>query len=102
MASIGIKQLERKILEARGGIEPPIMVLQTIALPLGDRATGLNGFQLSVFSCQSEKKSTLMADVVLRAASEGIFDRPAVRCSRAGQATPQQNCATTTSGLWRP
>jgi hypothetical protein len=28
-------------LEARGGIEPPIMVLQTIALPLGDRATGL-------------------------------------------------------------
>ncbi len=26
-------------LEARGGIEPPIMVLQTIALPLGDRAT---------------------------------------------------------------
>ena len=29
-----------KKLEARGGIEPPIMVLQTIALPLGDRATG--------------------------------------------------------------
>jgi hypothetical protein len=29
-----------KSLEARGGIEPPIMVLQTIALPLGDRATG--------------------------------------------------------------
>jgi hypothetical protein len=29
-------------LEARGGIEPPIMVLQTIALPLGDRATGRN------------------------------------------------------------
>ncbi len=28
-----------KELEARGGIEPPIMVLQTIALPLGDRAT---------------------------------------------------------------
>ena len=25
-------------MEARGGIEPPIMVLQTIALPLGDRA----------------------------------------------------------------
>ncbi len=30
---------EEKELEARGGIEPPIMVLQTIALPLGDRAT---------------------------------------------------------------
>ena len=30
-------------LEARGGIEPPIKVLQTFALPLGDRAsdTGL-------------------------------------------------------------
>jgi hypothetical protein len=28
-----------KILEARGGIEPPIRVLQTLALPLGDRAT---------------------------------------------------------------
>jgi hypothetical protein len=25
-------------LEARGGIEPPIRVLQTLALPLGDRA----------------------------------------------------------------
>src|SRR6516164_6904816 len=28
------------ILEARGGIEPPIEVLQTSALPLGDRASG--------------------------------------------------------------
>ena len=27
-------------LEARGGIEPPIKVLQTFALPLGDRASG--------------------------------------------------------------
>src|SRR5258706_273550 len=27
-----------KNLEARGGIEPPIKVLQTFALPLGDRA----------------------------------------------------------------
>ena len=25
-------------LEARGGIEPPMKVLQTFALPLGDRA----------------------------------------------------------------
>ena len=25
-------------MEARGGIEPPIRVLQTLALPLGDRA----------------------------------------------------------------
>jgi hypothetical protein len=29
-------------MEARGGIEPPMMVLQTIALPLGDRATERN------------------------------------------------------------
>ncbi len=28
-------------MEARGGIEPPIKVLQTYALPLGDRADGL-------------------------------------------------------------
>jgi hypothetical protein len=32
-----------KILEARGGIEPPIRVLQTLALPLGDRATDAIG-----------------------------------------------------------
>lgn len=30
----------KKEMEARGGIEPPMMVLQTIALPLGDRAPG--------------------------------------------------------------
>ena len=41
MSSIGIKLTERKILEARGGIEPPIMALQTIALPLGYRAPEL-------------------------------------------------------------
>jgi hypothetical protein len=28
----------QEALEARGGIEPPIKVLQTFALPLGDRA----------------------------------------------------------------
>jgi hypothetical protein len=31
--------MQGKILEARGGIEPPIKVLQTFALPLGDRAS---------------------------------------------------------------
>jgi hypothetical protein len=30
-----------KNLEARGGIEPPIRVLQTLALPLGDRAADI-------------------------------------------------------------
>jgi hypothetical protein len=29
-----------RTMEARGGIEPPIKVLQTFALPLGDRAGG--------------------------------------------------------------
>ena len=29
-----------KLIEARGGIEPPIKVLQTFALPLGYRAVG--------------------------------------------------------------
>jgi hypothetical protein len=56
MASIGTKQRDRKILEARGGIEPPIMVLQTIALPLGDRAAGLKSCQFSVISYQSGRK----------------------------------------------
>jgi hypothetical protein len=30
-------------LEARGGIEPPIRVLQTLALPLGHRAIDSSG-----------------------------------------------------------
>jgi hypothetical protein len=33
----------KKVLEARGGIEPPIKVLQTFALPLGYRATESGG-----------------------------------------------------------
>jgi hypothetical protein len=45
----GIKQREEKILEARGGVEPPMMVLQTIALPLGYRARAK---KLSVFNHQ--------------------------------------------------
>ena len=33
-----VTETEKERLEARGGIEPPIKVLQTFALPLGDRA----------------------------------------------------------------
>ena len=33
-------------MEARGGIEPPIKVLQTYALPLGDRADCLSQKQI--------------------------------------------------------
>jgi hypothetical protein len=36
--------LNSGLLEARGGIEPPIKVLQTFALPLGDRASEINVF----------------------------------------------------------
>jgi hypothetical protein len=39
-----LKRLLAADLEARGGIEPPIKVLQTFALPLGDRASGVNLF----------------------------------------------------------
>jgi hypothetical protein len=34
------------VLEARSGIEPLIKVLQTLALPLGDRATGTKSILL--------------------------------------------------------
>ena len=37
-----------KKLEARGGIEPPIKVLQTFALPLGDRASEQSPFYQTV------------------------------------------------------
>jgi hypothetical protein len=41
-------------LEARGGIEPPIKVLQTFALPLGDRASDANLFyQMQSPDCSS-------------------------------------------------
>ena len=42
-------------LEARGGIEPPIKVLQTFALPLGDRAAGRK--KLSVIGAQLKKNN---------------------------------------------
>jgi hypothetical protein len=39
MAPSGLRYMLLKGLEARGGVEPPIKVLQTFALPLGDRAS---------------------------------------------------------------
>jgi hypothetical protein len=39
-------------LEARGGIEPPIKVLQTFALPLGDRAAEIESRRESVSSLE--------------------------------------------------
>jgi hypothetical protein len=41
MAPSGFSYKCLKGLEARGGVEPPIKVLQTFALPLGDRASGV-------------------------------------------------------------
>ena len=43
-------KLMRGRVEARGGIEPPIKVLQTFALPLGDRASIFNAFY-QMFPC---------------------------------------------------
>jgi hypothetical protein len=45
----GMKRYSKRVLEARGGIEPPIKVLQTFALPLGDRATESGGNQFASF-----------------------------------------------------
>src|SRR5215469_2267320 len=48
------------MLEARGGIEPPIRVLQTLALPLGYRALLLRlDHALSDFSIQDDGSSDL-------------------------------------------
>jgi hypothetical protein len=55
------KLLRLKILEARGGIEPPIMVLQTIALPLGDRAFGVK--KLLVLSHQFSVEKTIQSQL---------------------------------------
>jgi hypothetical protein len=44
-----MKRYSKRVLEARGGIEPPIKVLQTFALPLGDRATESGGNQFASF-----------------------------------------------------
>ena len=50
------------------------MVLQTIALPLGDRATGLKSCQFSVISYQSEKKCANCATT-----TSGLW-QPVQRC----------------------
>jgi hypothetical protein len=47
-------------MEARGGIEPPIKVLQTYALPLGDRATGLRQKQIIASEAQVNVLKILM------------------------------------------
>jgi hypothetical protein len=47
--SLGYEAVFKKSLEARGGIEPPIKVLQTFALPLGYRATESGGNQFASF-----------------------------------------------------
>jgi hypothetical protein len=53
----------KKVLEARGGIEPPIKVLQTFALPLGDRATERKRLLVlsDPFSVRKEKRKYFCA-----------------------------------------
>jgi hypothetical protein len=46
-------------LEARGGIEPPIKVLQTFALPLGDRASEEALFYQRVATTQTKLNRNL-------------------------------------------
>ena len=55
--------LKRGTLEARGGIEPPIEVLQTSALPLGYRAFESRSIELPTennirFPCEPHTKTT--------------------------------------------
>ena len=79
-------------LEARGGIEPPIMVLQTIALPLGDRAAGgedlrgedrTDAFALSSYSVLHQQTlSALLKDPPVR-----VFSRDRPQPAAAGAPT---------------
>jgi hypothetical protein len=46
--------VEYERMEARGGIEPPIKVLQTYALPLGDRADGVCNYQIITLGLQAD------------------------------------------------
>ena len=104
------KKCEKEILEARGGIEPPIMVLQTIALPLGDRATALRSCQFSVISGQlirkNNQESTELNEIWTGEARRECRFSPSssLPCAasaalgkelflRAVQAPPLQNCA---------
>jgi hypothetical protein len=59
-AELFLKAQPAKILEARGGIEPPIKVLQTFALPLGDRAPDKTPFASdnSSLSSPAQKQKT--------------------------------------------
>jgi hypothetical protein len=51
-------------LEARGGIEPPIRVLQTHALPLGYRARRVNAVGLAVGHLSRRDRGTI-SDCIL-------------------------------------
>src|ERR1700687_3539445 len=56
-----------KILEARGGIEPPIKVLQTFALPLGDRAWDANlSYQTATPASSLVRQSPMAGISVIR------------------------------------
>ncbi len=112
-------------MEARGGIEPPMMVLQTIALPLGDRATERNEIRsgegrtekeafaaqfpalhyrlLPLASIKSSKTHDYSCDTwPAELGSNGA--RSMLRPSNSQEEGPArtENATATFSGRWRP
>src|SRR5580658_5711444 len=77
----------RKRMEARGGIEPPIKVLQTFALPLGDRAQ-LKRIQTQAESlrCQGGFNSQKTANKIIPSAQPHMPLNFSPRCTEADRA----------------
>jgi hypothetical protein len=63
-------------LEARGGIEPPMKVLQTFALPLGDRASVAQPLLAVLISQRSLLSSAFYTCFVGRSFSRNNKGRP--------------------------
>jgi hypothetical protein len=64
-------------LEARGGIEPPIKVLQTFALPLGDRASGASGTTPKAGPWTQESIGTHQSTLFYQTETTTLADSPA-------------------------
>jgi hypothetical protein len=60
------------VLEARGGIEPPLKVLQTFALPLGDRASRQAN---DIIASEPALRATNLAESRARRVRGGPFAR---------------------------
>jgi hypothetical protein len=91
----------RKNLEARGGIEPPIRVLQTLALPLGDRAADSNGPFISRMDSSENTKpanQSLWRRALVRKLNGNLCDQLASTRADTGR-REQQSCILPT--FWR-